>query len=247
MAFGNRAGLRYTPAFSLSPVGVIAAGAIPGATVQAQKTGRLHLQVLLANPALANPAQALELTQASGSSGLVAGTPYYLAVAYTNGNGSTTLGDSLASITLGTAGNVIRTVITPPVGTGAVAVYAGTTDTPLLLGTVSQTGTITYSGGVTSGLAVTINGSTLTITVSAMASSSGAAAPTSNTTTAPCVLSQAVSMGSGPALTGAINSGDSLIPGAWYSFDETVNAGESLVFRLDGAAVLSLLGTLEEG
>ncbi len=246
MAFGNRSGQRFTAAFTVSNAALSAAGAIPGATFQAQRSGVLRFGVLLANPAVANPGAALTLSQAAGSSALTA-TTYYVAQAQTNANGSTTTGSSQASIAVTTAGNVITTSITLEAGATGVGVYVGTASDPLLLGTVSSTGTIAYSGGATSGLAVTVNGSTLDITISAAATSTGSAAPTSNTTAAAQVLSQTVTPSGGTAATGSINSGVALSPGDWYTFDEPVNAGEQISFSLGGAALVTAIATIEEG
>lgn len=235
----------FASAFNASNVALTSSGSIPGATYTAAIAGRLLLKILLANPAIANPGAALTLSQASGSSALTA-TTYYVAQTQTNANGSTTVGASQASIAVSTAGNVITTSVTLEPGATGVGIYVGTASGPLLLGTISSTGVIAYSGGATSGLAVTVSGSTLSITISAAATSTGSAEPTSNTTAAAQVLSQTVTPAAGTGATGSINSGIALTPGSWYTFDEPVNAGEQVSLNLGGAALVTAIATMEE-
>ncbi len=246
MAFGNRSGPRFTNAFTVSNTALSAAGVIPGATFQAARSGVLRFGILLAHPVVADPSSPLLLSQSAGASAFTAGETVYVAQTQVNANGSTTVGQSLASLTITTAGNLITTAVTVQPGASSVGIYVGTTNTPLLLGTISSSGTITYSGA-TSGLAVTVNGSTLDITISAAATSSGSAEPTSNTTAAAQVLSQTVTPSGGTAATGSINSGVALSPGDWYTFDEPVNAGEQISFSLGGAALVTAIATIEEG
>lgn len=247
MAFGNRSGQRFTSAFTISNAALAAAGAIPGATFQAQRSGVLRFGVLLANPVVADPATPLTLSQSAGSSAFTAGETVYVAQTQINANGSTTMGQSLASIPITTAGNLITTAVTVQPGASSVGIYVGTTNTPLLLGTISNTGTITYSGGASSGLAVTVSGTTLDITISAAATSTGSAEPTSNTTAAAQVLSQAWQQGSGIAVVGAVNSGSAIPLAQWYTFDEPMVAGSQITLSLSGPAKISLSATFEEG
>ena len=246
MAFGNRTGARFTSAFTVSNVALATSGAIPGATFQAARSGVLRFGILLANPVVANPSSPLLLSQSAGASAFTAGETVYVAQTQVNANGSTTVGQSLASATITTAGNLLTTAVVVQPGASSVGIYVGTTNTPLLLGTISSTGVITYSGGATSGLAVTVSGSTLTITIGAAATSSGSAEPTSNTTAAAQVLSQTVTPAAGTGATGSINSGIALTPGSWYTFDEPVNAGEQVSLNLGGAALVTAIATMEE-
>jgi len=139
--------------------------------------------------ALPNPS-APSLAQASGSSSFTANEVVYVGITYTDMAGNQTLA-AVSSITMGAAGNTITLSETIPFGGTGLGVYVGTTSTPLLLGTVTLAGGITYSGGATSGLAVSVSGTTITVTISAPATSTGASEPTSNTTsttpTAPTV------------------------------------------------------------
>ncbi|MCL8207187.1 MAG: baseplate J/gp47 family protein [Actinomycetia bacterium] len=126
-----------------------------------------------------NPSNPLSLTAGGSGSSLAAGT-VYVANDFTTAYGRTTTGSSLASVTV-TAGQTITTTITLPTGSTGTGLYVGTTNNPLLLGTISSTGTITYAGGATSGLAVTVNGNTLTVTISATATNSAPAAQSVST------------------------------------------------------------------
>lgn len=247
MAFGNRSGQRFTSAFTVSNAALSVAGAIPGATFQAQRSGVLHFGVLLANPVVADPTTSLSLSQSAGSSAFTAGQTVYVAQTQNNANGSTTVGQSLASTAITAAGNLIATTVTVQPGASSVGIYVGTTNTPLLLGTISSTGTITYSGGATSGLAVTVSGSTLTITIGAAATTSGSAEPTSNTTASPQVLNQTWQQGQGSTAIGAVNSGSAIPLAQWYTFDEPMVAGSQITLSLSGPAKISLSATFEEG
>lgn len=136
---------------------------------------------LYRSPAIPNPATALSLTQAAGSTGFTAGETVYVAYALSNSAGTTTPGSSQASINIATAGNTIGTSVTLPSTASGIWLYVGTASGPLALAQVDSAGTITYSGGVTAGLAVSVSGSTLTLTISAVASSTGASPATANT------------------------------------------------------------------
>jgi hypothetical protein len=128
---------------------------------------------------VADPASPLILSASGSGSSLPAGT-IYVAFDFTNAVGRTTKGNSQASISV-TSGQNITTSITLPLNANGVGIYVGTTSTPLLLGTISSTGQITYSGGRSSGLSVTVSGQTLNITISNVASGTGAAPQSSNT------------------------------------------------------------------
>ena len=247
MAFGNRTGARFTSAFTVSNVALATGGAIPGATFQAARSGVLRFGILLADSVVANPSSPLLLSQSAGASAFTAGETVYVAQTQINANGSTTVGQSLASIPITTAGNLITTAVTVQPGASSVGIYVGTTNTPLLLGTISSTGVITYSGGATSGLAVTVSGSTLTITIGAAATSSGSAEPTSNTTAAAQVLSQTWQQSSGSAVVGAVNSGSAIPLAQWYTFDEPMAAGSQIALSLSGPAKVSCQAVFEEG
>ena len=233
------------PAFNVSNLALTASGTITGATYTAPTTGKLLTKFLLADPAITNPTSPLTLAQASGSSSLTA-TTYYVAQAQTNANGSTTIGDSLASIAVSTAGNVITTSVELEPGATGVNIYVGTTNTPLELGNISSSGTITYSGGLSSGLAVTVSGTSLAITISAPASSTGAATPTANTTAAATILSQTVTPPGGTAATGTVNQGSALQPGTWWTWEQPMNTGESVAYSLGGAGLVTAIGTFGE-
>lgn len=139
---------------------------------------------------LPNPWTALSLA-VSGSGSALSATTYYVQVDYTGTTGRSTPGSSQASVAVGTAGEDITTSVILPLGCTGVGVYVGTASNPLLLGTIGvsyssgawSVGTITYSGGATSGLAATVSGNTLSITISAAATSTGAAARTVNDAT----------------------------------------------------------------
>jgi len=142
--------------------------------------------------ALPNPT-APTLSQAAGTSSFTANQVVYVGITYTDMAGNQTLA-AVASITVSAAGNTISLTESIPFGGTGLGVYVGTTSTPLLLGTVTLAGGITYSGGATSGLAVSVSGTTITVAISAAATSTGASAPTSNTTsttpTAPTVTAE---------------------------------------------------------
>jgi len=141
---------------------------------------------------LPDPA-APSLSQASGNSSFTTNEVVYVGITYTDMAGNQTLA-AVSSITISAAGNVITLSEAIPFGGTGLGVYVGTTSTPLLLGTVTLAGGITYSGGATSGLAVSVSGATIMVTISAPATSTGASEPTSNTTsttpTAPTVTAE---------------------------------------------------------
>jgi hypothetical protein len=140
--------------------------------------GKCQSNITVAGP-LPNPGAPLSLSASGSGSSLPAGT-IYVQCDYTNAKGRTTTGNSQASISV-TAGQKITTTVTlPPYATG-VGIYVGTSSNPLLLGTISSSGQITYSGTATTGLSATVSGNTITVTISALASASGAAALTTST------------------------------------------------------------------
>ncbi len=232
------------PVITVSNFTQTASGTITGASYTATTTGKLLTQFILANPAVANPSSALILAQAAGSSALTA-TTYYVAQAQTNANGSTTVGNSQASLAVTTAGNNITTAVTLETGATGIAVYVGTASPPLELATVSASGAITYSGGATSGLAVSVSGSTLSLTISGAATSTGASEPASNFTAGALVLSETVTPSGGTAVIGSMNGGAALTPGQWYTWEQPIQAGATVEFSLSGAGMSTLLSTLE--
>jgi hypothetical protein len=128
---------------------------------------------------------------ASGSGSSLSAATYYVAYDFRTSIGQTKVGGQ-SSITV-TAGQNITTTITVPQLATSVGIYVGTSSNPLLLGTISNAATpvITYSGGLSSGLSATVtntaaNGGTRTIsiTISAPASGTGASGASSNTTQA---------------------------------------------------------------
>lgn len=130
---------------------------------------------------IANPSSALSLT-ASGSGSSLTATTTYVAIDFWNPNNQqTTTGSSQATITPA-AGQNISFTVTLPANTSAIGVYVGTASGPKMLGKVSSTGQITYSGSSSTGLSATVNGSNVTITVSAVASATGATSSATNTT-----------------------------------------------------------------
>lgn len=153
------------------------AGILPSAVASPQ-------QLYQGSPGVASLSSALSLSTDSATSSSLAATTYYVQCDYTADAGRTTTGGSQASIAVGTAGeDILTSVSISPSNITGVGVYVGTASNPALLGTISVDGsTITYSGGVTSGLSATVSGGTMSITISAPAGSSGAAAQTSNTT-----------------------------------------------------------------
>lgn len=140
--------------------------------------GKCTTDITVQGP-LPNPGSALSLSASGSGSSLPAGT-IYVQCDYTNARGRTTTGSSQASITV-TAGQKITTTITLPTNATGVGIYVGTASNPKLLGTISNTGQITYSGSATSGLSAIVSGNTITVTISALASASGASALTTST------------------------------------------------------------------
>lgn len=126
----------------------------------------------------ANPTVALALSQSAGSSSFLAGQAISVLYAYTNTGTpqGTTLISPVSTLSIATAGNVITTSITLPVGATGVNLYVGTSTSAGLLASISQTGSITYSGSASSGVAVTVSGTTLQLTISAV-SDGGAPQP----------------------------------------------------------------------
>ena len=238
--------LPYITAFSVSNLSMTTAGPVTGSTFTAPVAGTLQMKVLCASPTVTDPASALTLVQSSGSSSLATGT-YYVAQAQTNAIGSTTIGSSLASIDISTAGNDITTSLDLTPGATGVDIFVGTSNPPLELANVSASGTITYSGGATSGITVAVNGSTLGLTISAPATSSGTVVPTANTTTSPQTLTQTITPNGGTAATGTINGGTALTPGTWYTWDQPMTAGEQISLSVNGPTLITALATLKEG
>lgn len=232
------------PGFAVGAASLTAAGNITGATYTAPVPGQMLTRMLVAAEFIAGLAAPLTLAQASGSTSLAAST-YYVGAALTNANGSTTLGDSLASIAVSTAGNVITTSVTLPALATGLDLFVGTTDAPLELAAVSASGAITYAGGLASGLAATVSGSTISLTISAAASSTGTAPATVNTTAAPLIVSETYTPSGGNAITGQLNGGVRLEPGQWYTFDEPLNAGDAVQYATGAAGIISIAGTLK--
>lgn len=128
---------------------------------------------------VSSPVSALSLA-ASGSGSSLTATTYYVQFDYSNSAGRTTTGNSQSSIAV-TAGQNIQTTIAIPSNATGIGIYIGTASNPVLLGTISSGGTITYSGTATSGLSVTFSGNVANITISAPASATGSAALTTST------------------------------------------------------------------
>jgi len=137
-------------------------------------TGNANLSDTLSDPS------ALSVTKSGTGSALVTST-YYVGYTLSNAVGSTTKNSSQISTSV-TAGQNIVTAFDFPTGAISADIYVGTTSSPKRLATVTKNGTITYDGGISSGLAVTVTGDRVSLTISAAASDTGAVAPSSNTT-----------------------------------------------------------------
>jgi hypothetical protein len=129
---------------------------------------------------VSNPSGALTLSK-TGSGSSLSATTYYVAYANRNSLGSTTKGSTQSSTTV-TAGQFINATISFDTGVSSIDLFVDTVSTPKRLATISKTGTITYDGGITSGLSVTVNGSKITVSIGVSASGTGASASGTNTT-----------------------------------------------------------------
>lgn len=151
---------------------------------------------------LPNPS-ALTLTQAAGSSSFTATDTVHVVVSLLDASKKQTAVSPDASIAISTAGNDVTTTIDLPDFTAFLNVFAATSSGPLLLATVTCSPnidapsglTVSYSGTASAGLSATQTGKTVTLTISAPASSTGASEPSSNTTVVPLVTT--ISAGAG--------------------------------------------------
>jgi len=136
-------------------------------------------------PGVPDPASALVLSQGAGSSALPGTGTVYVGIDFGGVLGRTTLGNSLTSITMSAAGNVITTTFTLPSTAQSTGVYVGTTSPPTRLGVVTGT-SVVYDSPATTGLTVSVTGSTVQLTISDVASST-IAPHTVNQATTVCV------------------------------------------------------------
>ncbi len=135
------------------------------------------------SPALPNPSTALSLSTVSNSSSTLAATTYYVNYALMNAQGTTTPGASEASITISTANAYAITFsVTLPSGATGILIGMGTSSGGEgQYAQISSSGAVTYVGGNSSGVSGSVNGSTLTVTITKPPSSTSTAMPSSNT------------------------------------------------------------------
>lgn len=168
---------------------------------------------------LADPSSAPTLSQAAGSSSFTTADAVYVAFAWQDGSGNSTKPSAAASIAISAAGNTVSFTEALPSFGKELAVYADTSSGPALLGTIDDSGNITYSGSATTGLAVALQDSwKMLVTISAP-QNGGSAQPSSNTTAVP-LLSTIASGGGTTALT--LNDAAALtVTGATVEHDNT--------------------------
>lgn len=132
---------------------------------------------------VAPPSSALSLSAVADSSSTLAATTYYVAIAWQNAAGSTTVGSSEASIALSTAdADSIQFSATLPTDVTSILVGMGTASGgEAQYASVSSAAAITYAGTNSAGVSASVSGSTLTITLAAPPSDTAIAMPSSNT------------------------------------------------------------------
>ena len=126
---------------------------------------------------------ALTLSAVSNASSTLAATKYFINVAFGNSNGTTTPGSSEANITLATANayNIQFSVTLPGGATYALVGMGTASGSEAQYAQVNSSATVTYVGSNTAGVSASVNGSTLTITISKPISDTSHAMPTVNT------------------------------------------------------------------
>lgn len=250
----SQTGADWTPLFQAIPtvdgwsaqnvaVTSSSGGSVTGATFTAPRPGTHELAVMLQTPVIADPTAGLTLAQSAGASAFTATEVVYLTYWQVNANGNTKPAP-VESITISTAGNVITTSVTLDPAATAIGLAVDTASTPLELAQIAADGTITYSGSATSGLSVTVNGSTLDLTISAI-QSGGASEPTANTTAAPQTVSLTITPSGGSAATATLNGGATLTPGDWYTFQHPLPNGAEAALSVGGAGTVSTFSTFK--
>lgn len=135
---------------------------------------------------IANPTAALTLTPASG--GFIPSGTVYATFALMDVSGNYTNPAPMATATLSATGQIQFTL---PSATDAdqYAIYCGTTNAPLLVGTIDQWGTVTYASGNTgnNGYDMVVTSVTPTLQVIVQAVGTGSGLPTANATVIPLV------------------------------------------------------------
>lgn len=129
------------------------------------------------------PTSALALSLVADSTSTLAATTYYVNYAFGNADGETTVGSSEASIAITTAdSDDIRFSVTPPSGATFALIGMGTaTGGEAQYAEVSTSGTVTYIGTNSAGVAATVSAGVLTVTIKAPPSDTSHAMPSSNT------------------------------------------------------------------
>jgi uncharacterized phage protein gp47/JayE len=165
----------------------------------------------------ADPTTPLSLSQSSGSSSFAANSLVYVTYAWTSTTtpqGSTFVAP-VSSITISAAGNVVNTSVTIPAGATGFDLYVSSSSALSKLANVSASGTVTYAGSATSGVTASVNGSTVSLTISAYAN--GGNPPPTQSAAGQAQVSitavQAGSVGNQPA--GAITNIVTPVPGLY--------------------------------
>lgn len=181
----------FSPLSPTSATGSVTLYGTPGATIPAGLL--LSTQGSPGSPAAvfqttqqvtllpSDPTSPVSLAEVTGGSAFAAGQTVFIRYAYASQAAPyPTFPSPSASLTIAAAGDSVQFQVNLPAGAQMLVVYAGPTSSASELGRVGLDGSITYSGSAASGLSATVSGTTVTVTVSGLATPDGAS-PTSVT------------------------------------------------------------------
>ena len=180
---------------------------------------------------ITDPTSPLSLSQVSGGTAGINGIPrwissnftanevIYVTYAFKDPSGGLTKPAPVSNITISTAGNIITgNVNLPPFA--SLVLYVGTTSTPLELAELPGDGIPIFSGGATAGVWGYPQGRTLNFFIYQVATSTGAAQPTSNNTAIPLVST--IQSGAGTTSLVLANSAQISVTSANVYHDDSV-------------------------